>query len=163
MSADERKELLLRNIKHKDVHVEGTAPGRKGYVTIASADGSVRQVPYWEAHTAYYKPGSLRPGEAPLLREQSFEIPGTIWNDTPPPKRTNQQRVESMTKRYVAEWKRGNDGLLRELLRDISVEYWKQGTPITVDALRQLAAHSLQEAENRKKRNAGRRPRSRPA
>lgn len=156
LSAQEKGELLKRQLWYGDVHVEGTQAGRKGYVTIAAADGTVRQVPYTQARTAYYAPGSIR------LSKEEIET-GQVWGTVPikphevevefaqkdVKRRTPNQRLDSMTSRLVNDWRRGmiNDGLLKE----IAGEYWKAGTPISATRLREVAARLLTQAENEAK------------
>jgi hypothetical protein len=40
--------------------------------------------------------------------------------------------------------------LAEAMLKDIAKEYWKAGAPVTVDALRIVAAHFLNRSERRK-------------
>lgn len=153
LTPEEKRELVVRQFREGDVHVEGTRPGRKGYVTISSADGSVRQVPYTEALTAYYKPGSIRVetdtvGAVPI-RQQTFRI-DKPFEEKPHVRRTPNARLDSMAKRLIDEWKRGV--LTDATLREIAGEYWRAGTPVSADELRRVAAQMLTEAENRKAR-----------
>jgi RNase P/RNase MRP subunit p29 len=71
--------------------------------------------------------------------EHTFEVP-------PIEKRTPQQRLESMTKRLLE-----NPQQHEAILQEIAGEYWKAGAPVTVDALRAVAAHFLNRADQRRK------------
>ena len=153
LTPEEKRELVRRQLLEGDIHVEGTAPGRKGYVTISSADGTVRQVPYTEALTAYYKPGSIRVetdtiGAVPI-RQQTFQI-DVPFDKKPHVRRAPSARLDSMAKRLIDEWKRG--ALTEATLKEIAGEYWKNGTPVSADELRRVAARLLSEAEAKRKR-----------
>jgi hypothetical protein len=147
LSPEELGELAMRAITKGDVRVEGAAT-RQGYVTIAGDDG-VKQVPFTEAETAYYAPGSIEAGIGTVpIRQRVYDIP-VAFNTDRKVQRTASARLDSMTKRLVDEWKRG--GVTDATLREIAGEFWKAGTPISETELRQVAARFLHEAEQRQK------------
>ena len=61
-------------------------------------------------------------------------------------KRTPEQRLESMVRRLVG----ASPQTLEPILKQIAGEYWKQGAPVTVDALRAVASHYLNRAERKR-------------
>lgn len=125
-------------------YLDPNAPVRLG-VTIADRDGAER-VSWQHSMTA-----PSRPGDPTRIRDHVVRVREDPWAHLrrAPRKRSPLEKVESMTRRYVTEWRRGNTALLDGLLREICGEYWKAGSPITEDALRMLAAKSLADAENR--------------
>jgi hypothetical protein len=73
-----------------------------------------------------------------LPQEHAFSIPVLR-------KRTFQERLESMTKRLLHT----PEDQQRRLLEEIATDFWKQGMPVTVDALTKAAATVLNGADNR--------------
>lgn len=73
----------------------------------------------------------------------------TAFPAAPPPRRTPHARAESLLRRYAAEWRKGNEAILAGLLRELCGAYWREGMPITEDALRMLVKASLEDAERR--------------
>lgn len=78
--------------------------------------------------------------------EYSFDKMGTLPRLK---RRTPQERIESLTKRLIDAW-RENPRIAEAILVEIQGEYWKQGTPVTAEALRGAASESLRDAERRK-------------
>lgn len=116
-----------------------------GRVTVADREG-VEQVPWRHSATA---PGQF----GTELRQHVVQAPRDLWEQMrkPPRRRDPLERVDSMVRRYVAEWKAGNGALLEKLGREICGQYWLAGMPLSVDKLRQLATASLEDAERRRK------------
>lgn len=161
LTSDEKRELLVRSFQHGDVQVEGTRADQRGVVTIGSADGSVRQVSHKDAHTAYYKPGSIRVDESkPVeygtvgLANKVYHVPTSVWGDKKYQRRTEQERLDSMTKRYVALVDQIGAERAEPVLREIAGEYWAKGMPTSVEELRRVAARSLNEARMRSRAEA---------
>jgi hypothetical protein len=81
-------------------------------------------------------------------QKQLREYTETHEFDAPPVvKRTPNERVESM----VARLKTASPETIEPILKEVASEYWKAGAPVTVDALRAVAAHYLNRTERRKK------------
>ena len=78
-------------------------------------------------------------------RLRSYAEQGTFTDVPPVIKRTPEQRLESMVERLKA----APPETLEPILREIAGEYWRRGMPITVDALRTVAAHYLNRAERK--------------
>jgi len=71
-----------------------------------------------------------------------------VFDDLPPVvKRTPEQRLDSM----VARLRDAPPESVEPILKRIAGEYWKAGSPVTVDALRAVASHFLNLTEGRKK------------
>lgn len=141
MTAEEKRQVLLDRLQRRDAPVVA-----RGAFTRAEADGSARILPHTAPHTF-----RTRPGEEPsavLSRINVDDIPEATF-DRQFIKRTPEQRLDSLTKRYVEAWKRGemNDGILKEIVG----EFWKLGTPISADRLREVAAQCLNQARREQK------------
>lgn len=114
---------------------------RKGFIGKVNqwtkATG-VRMVP---ASQSVYS--DTKPGVAKKLRsfqeQHTFEVPALV-------KRTPEQRLESMVQRL----KGSTNDSLEPILKEVAGEYWKQGAPVTVDALRAVAGHFLNRTERSK-------------
>ena len=116
-----------------------------GAVTIADREG---------AETVHYRHSTTAPGATDgTLRPHTVQAPRDLWEQMrrAPRRRAPLERVDSMVRRYVGEWKAGNGKMLENLGREICGEYWLHGMPLSEDKLRQLAAASLLEAENKRK------------
>ena len=79
------------------------------------------------------------------LRHHAEQV---TFTDPPPPiiKRTPEQRLDSMVRRLQG----ASPETLEPALRDIAREYWKAGAPVTVDALRAVASHYLNQTERKR-------------
>ncbi len=68
-----------------------------------------------------------------------------VFKELPPIiKRTPEQRLDSMVARLKA-------GVPPEpVLKEVAAEYWKAGAPVTVEALRTVAAHFLNRVERQR-------------
>jgi hypothetical protein len=135
---EESRKLLLR-------YLDPNAPIMPGRVAVTQRQGAGVG-----GGTVDWRKASTKPGTFDKIRHD-LKAPPVIFDTTPPPMRQPLTRVESLTRRYVAEYKRGNMGLLSALLKEAQIEYWRDGSPITMDALERLARKSLQEAEQRAK------------
>jgi hypothetical protein len=63
-----------------------------------------------------------------------------VFEDLEPiKKRTPEQRLDSMVQRL----KSSAPDSLEPILAEVAGEYWKRGAPVTVDALRAVASHFL--------------------
>lgn len=117
----------------------------QGYVWRANLDGTVSLVHWTKAHmdNEVRRPVGyvdLRP------REEIFGRPPPIV------KRTPQQRVQSLVNRWWEECRKAGTvpGMSDEQVSAILGREWKTGvTEITMDDVRRLAAHFLQDAENK--------------
>ena len=70
-----------------------------------------------------------------------------VFDDLPPiVKRSPNERVESMVKRLLT----ATPESVEPMLTQIAGEYWKAGSPVTVDALRAVATHFLNRNERRR-------------
>jgi len=73
-----------------------------------------------------------------LPQEHPFSVPVLV-------KRTQQERVDSLTRRLVG----AHPVQQAALLQEIAVGYWKQGMPVTVEALRKAASQILNQVDNK--------------
>lgn len=94
-----------------------------------------------------------QPTGMPLLtlekkKLRDLQAQGIFREEDLPPvvKRTPDQRINSMVKRLQS----APPETVEPILKDIANEYWKAGAPVTVDALRAVASHFLNQAERRK-------------
>lgn len=136
MSAEEKRAVLLERLQRRDGPTVA-----KGSFTRAEGDGDARILPWTAPHTF-----RTRPGEEPVSVVSRIDVSdiAAMQFQAPVLKRSADERLDSLTRRYVAAWQRGemNDALLKE----IAGEFWKLGTPITADRLREVAAHLLNKA-----------------
>ena len=66
-------------------------------------------------------------------------------------RRTPQQRVESLTRKFLEDCRRAGKvpGLSDEKVTELTANSWKRGQPFTGEHVRQVAASLLADAENR--------------
>ena len=136
MTAEEKRDLLLKRLQSRNSSVVAT-----GAFTRAEGDGAARILPYTAPHTF-----RTRPGEEPtsvISRINVDDVPEATFDKTYH-KRTAEERLDSLTRRYVQAWRSGqmNEGILKEIVG----EFWKLGTPISAERLREVAAHLLNKA-----------------
>lgn len=106
--------------------------GPPGY-TAQWTDGKARLAPWTQSNI---HEGQLQdPG---LPQEHQFSVPALV-------KRSYQERLESMTKRLIHT----PEDQQRRLLEEIATDFWKQGMPVTTDALRKAAATIMNGAAGR--------------
>ena len=133
---DQRKEQLaefLWNVKK-----EGDPNGVLGMVNQYTKATGVSMVP--QAQSVY----DLDAKQKQLKNLESTHVFNEA--DLPPiVKRTPDERINAM----VARLKTASPETLEPMLQQIAGEYWKAGSPVTVDALRAVAAHFLNRTERR--------------
>ena len=112
--------------------------GFLGYVNQWTKATGVKVVPAKHSLVDRTQPGNLR----------SAEFKGQFDESKLPPivKRTYEQRIESFVKRLLGSPREQQEVLIRQ----VAAEYWKAGSPVSVDALRAVATHYLNQAERRR-------------
>jgi len=85
---------------------------------------------------------NLDAGKQKMLRNYAEQH---VFDAPPVVKRTTEQRLDSMVRRLKQQ-----PEMAEVILKDIAGEYWKAGAPVSVEALRTVAAHFLNRAERRK-------------
>jgi len=110
--------------------------GFLGYVNQWTKATGVNMVPAKQSLVDRAQPGNLRQAE---FRGQFKEPPPVV-------KRTPLERVESLTKRLASApvWQQ------EALLQEIEGEYWKNGMPVTREALRSAATKLLNQTARKK-------------
>jgi hypothetical protein len=109
--------------------------GIEGTVNSWTRDGGVEVLP---APQSVFNLDADDKRLRPYQEAHAFEEPDPIV------KRTPEQRLESMVKRLI------ENGVEDSILSEVAGEYWKQGAPVTVDALRAVASHFLNRADGGK-------------
>jgi hypothetical protein len=71
------------------------------------------------------------------------------FNVAPLQKRTDLQRVESLTKRLLEAVKNHQPGEMEYILQQMSVEGWKAGTPISYEECKRVAIEALKKAADK--------------
>ena len=112
--------------------------GFLGYVNQWTKATGVNMVPAKQSLVDRAQPGNLRQAEFKGQFDES-KLPPVV-------KRTPEQRIES----FVARLKTTPRDQQEAILKDIQGVYWKAGHPVTVDALRAVASHYLNQAERRR-------------
>lgn len=130
---EQRHEQLERYVSTMS---EESRKGIMGLVTQWDADNGVRGVPTSES--------VVNVGQG-TVRNIEVQAPDDAFQLDPIVKRTPEQRVEAMTKRLL----HAEPAQQEIILQEIQSHYWKQGMPVTVSALREVAAHYLNRAERR--------------
>ena len=122
-----------------------------GYCTrVDLEEGVIRFVPWWDSTL-------FRMEKQQLVRDHDAHFGETMMADVnanhPIRRRTPQQRVAAMMLRLMAEYRRTGTlpGVSPDLVRRVSGMAWREGTPLTDDAIRAVAAHflGLGEAHNK--------------
>ena len=130
---EQRKEQLERFLWSLD---DDGRKGIAGMVNQWSPETGVRVVP---ASQSVYDLNSKTKKLRHYEEQHTFEVDPII-------KRTPQQRLDSLVKRLVGT----QPEQIEPVLKDIEAEYWKAGAPVTVEALRTVAAHFLNRTERKK-------------
>ncbi len=122
----------------------------QGYVTQFSWDHIGRWVHFTDKYSSNLTPGSHRQGQERQINfdyEKYFKDKNQ--SDSPIVRRTPQQRVASMALSLMAEAKQYGTipGLDERMVKAITGEAWKEGEPITAEAVRRVAMHYLNFSE----------------
>lgn len=118
-----------------------------GYVVQARADGTVRFVPWYDGFLAREYAGELRETDWSAEAEQ---MRLDVEREHPMSRRTPQQRVASMLIRFMGEAKRNGGqipGLSDDMIKSVLGKSWKEGTPLSEEDVRAVAARFLGVAE----------------
>ena len=132
---DQRAEQLERFLG------EMTEEDRKGIVGTVNQWTKATGVKVVPASQSVFDLGS---GEKKL---RSYSEQGTFTDVPPVIKRTPEQRLDSMVQRLRA----ASPETVEPILKEIAGEYWRQGMPVSTDALRTVAAYYLNRAERKAK------------
>ena len=131
---DQRAEILERYLAGLS---EEDRQGIAGTVNQWTREEGVRVVPASQ---------SVYDLDADQKQLRPYSEQGTFSDLPPVVKRTPGQRLDSM----VARLKTASPETLEPMLHQIAGEYWKAGAPVTVDALRAVAAHYLNITERKR-------------
>lgn len=115
----------------------------KGMVSRVEENGRVSWVSYKDA-TARGATGT--PENRIVERRVKGDIPGL----TPIVKRSDRERVESLSRRFWDQIQT-NPAMAPLLLQEIREEYWKSGNPITYEEIKQAAIKLLKKAADEAK------------
>jgi hypothetical protein len=120
-----------------------------GYVTQFDWDGVGRWVHFTHKFASRQGPGDKSRGDRQINFDYEKYFKDQIESDSPIKKRTPQQRVASMALSMMAEAKQYGriPGLDDKLVKAIAGEAWKEGEPITAEAVRRVAMHYLNVSE----------------
>lgn len=141
MKYEDRQKAREEKLRRYLATHPGSQEQLKGFLARYEKGVGARAVPYTASDT---KPGDIdrsvfkggQPTPAPMRRDTT-EV---TFSGIPEIRRTTlEQRVEAMVKRLQAS----PPALQEELLKRIQSEYWKEGMPVSGEALKQVAAHYL--------------------
>lgn len=131
-----KKEALYRYL----TETPGALQSRAVRGMVAQADKYGRRLRPWHQ--------SLTPN-GPVLKARVRQAQQEVlvdWGNVPQlRKRPLEERIDSMVKRIIASPPDFRD----RLIKDAVGEYWKEGMPVTADALRAVATKFLNRADNR--------------
>jgi 16S rRNA G1207 methylase RsmC len=149
LSLEDRREAR----REKAVRFVQRNPGAREafYKGVAQYDkrwGRAKVLPW---HQSMTRPGDTNIVAGRKLRKGEREVL-TTWSNVPTiRKRTLDERVQSM----VFRLKKAPLALQERYIKEICAEYWKEGSPVSEEALKAVAAHYLNVGSGNKVRLAG--------
>lgn len=110
----------------------------RGLVASSDDRGKVGWIP-WQEATAQGPTGT------PENQIVSRKFKGTILKNDPLKKRTDRERAESLARRFWSTVK-DNPSMAPLVLKELQIEYWKAGQPISFEQMKEAAIQLLKKA-----------------